>query len=169
MADTLQGTSNRISELISQLEDANGLKRQQARIELVGFEQASVSALINALSHPVEHVRWEAAKALQEIHDPEAATALVQALNDKVADVRWAAAGALLPLKEAAILPLVEGLIEYYNSGRFRRIAHYVLRNLEKDNLLSQPVKKVYQALGEMEPQLTVPLVALAALEELKK
>ena len=143
--------------------------RKQARNGLIDFGKASVPALITALSRPEEHVRWEAAKALQAIRDPQAACALVDALNDKVADVRWAAAEALIPLKENAILPLVEALAEHYNSVTFRRVAHYVLRYLEKDHLLSQPVEKVYRALGEMEPEITVPWAVKAALEELKK
>ncbi len=168
MDDSFYVESSRIAGLIFQLDDADGLKRKQARKELVALGKASSPALITALSHPQDHVRWEAAKALQMIRDPQAASALVSTLKDKVADVRWAAAEALIPLKEYAILPIIEALAENYNSVTFRRVAHYVLRYLEKDHLLSQPVEKVFQALGEMEPELTVPWAVEAALEELK-
>jgi HEAT repeat protein len=169
MNESFYVESNRISELIAHLDDKDGLKRKRARIELTEFGKASVPSLILALSNPHEHVRWEAANALRVINDPEAARPLVYLLSDEVADVRWAAAEALVPLKENAILPLMEALVEHYKSKTFRNVAHYVLRYLEKDHILSQPVEKVYHALGEMEPELTVPWAAEAAVNELKK
>ncbi len=159
---------SRITELISELDDDDGLKRAHAREELVLYVPACVPYLIKALSHQHEHVRWEAAKALQVIRDPAAATALVEMLNDEVEDVRWAAAEALVPLKKEAILPLMEALVEHCDSVNFRTVTHYVLRNLEKKHLLNEPVEKVYQALGEIEPEFSVPWAVEKALEELK-
>ncbi len=158
-----------LEELVFQLDDPDGLKRARARMELVQVGKPGVPALIAALSDPEEHIRWEAAKALQEIRDPQAATALVKALSDKCLDVRWAAAEALYPLEVHAIVPLLEDLLEHYELVSFRGLAHYVFRNLEKKGLLEEPVLKVFHALGDVQPELIVPWTVKAALQELKK
>ncbi len=157
-----------IDDLVFQLDNPDGLKRAQARLELVQVGQPGVPALIVALSNPEEHIRWEAAKALQEIRDPHAAKALVKALSDQCLDVRWAAAEALYPLEDRAIIPLLEDLLLYYESTSFRALAHYILRNLANKNPLKDPVLKVFNALDDVQPELIVPWTVEAALKELK-
>jgi HEAT repeat protein len=53
-----------INELIATLGDHNGLVRQRARYSLVAIGKPAVPALIETLTSPNSHLRWEAAKTL---------------------------------------------------------------------------------------------------------
>ncbi|HEX7008479.1 MAG TPA: HEAT repeat domain-containing protein [Phycisphaeraceae bacterium] len=73
--------------------------------------------IIPLLRDSTAFVRWEAAKALQRIHNPEAVTPLIQALRtDEDADVRMAAAHALGQYAAPAV---VQALIAALNDDHF--------------------------------------------------
>lgn len=87
-----------IASILTQLNSNEGIARQRARERLVKLGASAVPCLIEMLTDPRDHLRWEAAKALSEIGDPKAAPALVQALEDDYCGVRWLAAEALIKL-----------------------------------------------------------------------
>jgi hypothetical protein len=68
-----------VKQLIQRL--ANFQTRAAARQELVLMGKEAVPALIAALKHPNEGVRWSAAKTLGEIGDESAVDALIEALG----------------------------------------------------------------------------------------
>lgn len=86
---------NPVPSLVAALADEPVLARQAARERLTEIGPPAVPALVGALKHRHAVVRWEAAKALQDIADPSAAPALVVALDNDDAGVRWLAAEAL--------------------------------------------------------------------------
>jgi len=65
---------------------------------MVDIGHAAVIPLLHKSKDPAEHVRWEAAKALEAIGDPAAEDALVETLEDESDDVRWVAGEALIAL-----------------------------------------------------------------------
>lgn len=79
---------------------------------------ADAKLLIPQLSHEAAFVRWEAAQALQRIHDPAAVGALLTALKDDGdADVRMAAAEALGQYPEARVFDSLVGALVDRNYG----------------------------------------------------
>ncbi len=159
-----QTTKEKFSELIAQLDSPNGLEGKKARLALISAGQEAVPVLVDTLSHPKAHMRWEAAEALCEIADPQAAPELVKLLDDKDASVRWAAVKALSNMGMAAIPVILMALAKNFKSIHLRESTHHILREINRKSALSEPVYEVYKALGELEPEMTVPWLAERAL-----
>jgi hypothetical protein len=157
-----------IQQLITNLASSDRTARQDARQSLVNIGRPAVDALAAALAHGEVRVRWEAAKALQQMADPAIAPALVSALEDDDSGVQWIAAEGLAFLGREGVVPLLNALMTRSDSSRLRRGAHHVLRLLI-DESLKKEMAPVVTALEELEPVLEVPVAAhraLVALEE---
>jgi HEAT repeat protein len=158
----------KIESLVANLNDKDGLRRQEARLELVEIGEAAVAALIAALHDPSEHVRWEAAKALSEIGDPQAVPALIMALEDPSFGVRWLAAEGLIAVRERGLAPLLEALIHHSDSTWLRQGVHHVLRTMATEYNLHGTLALVLKALDDYEPELEAPAAAAHALKTLR-
>lgn len=169
LANNYSGLQEKISSLIDELHDPDGLKRQEVRHNLIKIGWDAVPQLIEVVSKEEDKVRWEAIEALGYIRDPEAAPILVEALLDENTDNRWAASNALIELDRASLKPLFAGLMKHFGSTRFRIVAHHVLHVLkDRGRLLSKEIK-VLDALEDIEPEATVPWAAKAAFDDLEK
>jgi hypothetical protein len=167
-------SNNEIEKLIISLQNKDGLKRQKARRALLEMGKSATPSLIKALAHPAARVRWEAAKTLGSLKDPEAAPALVQALMDKSSEVQWLAAEGLIALKKAALKSLLSALIDRpqsidLQSYDLRQGAHHVLHALERENLLNEKTLDLLNEIRCPEPELSIPIVAEAALASLDR
>lgn len=161
--DSLEVTM--ISELVAALASTDGTLRQASRKKLVGIGRDAVLPLIVALQADRPHVCWEAAKALGQIGDPSAATALVESMTNPDEDVSWVAAESLVDLGNAALVPVLIGLLKHARFNRFRIGAHHVLNSLKlaEPNRLLDPV---LAALDGPSPELSVPVAAETLLLE---
>ncbi len=161
-----------VNELLTGFLSHDWKVRESSRLGLESLGELALFPLIDLLNDPDWHVRWEAAKALQNIRDPRAAPALVNTLTDSRFGVRWLASEALIALKEAALGPLLDALVHQGDSLWLRRGAHRVLRQLT-DELhrpeVSEIVKPVLTALESIEPSATVGVAAQTALAELQR
>ena len=66
-----------LQKLLVTLGSNDGMKRTKARKVLVAKGKESIDFLIELLSHPKYIYRWEAAKTLEEIGDPDTIPALI--------------------------------------------------------------------------------------------
>jgi HEAT repeat protein len=157
-----------IADLLAQIASHSGVERKHARERLVALGKPAVAPLIEALADDRDIVRWEAAKAFTDLHDPSAAPALVKGLEDSDGDVRWLAAEALVGLGRAGLKPLLEALMQHPGSVELRDGAHHVLHSLRHGKLadLAEPVLK---SLEGFEPDLAVPFSAETALQALAR
>ena len=158
-----------VKRLIDLLGSRSGTEREAARKEIVAYEKLATPYLVEALKNDDRFVRWESAKALEVIADSASATALVETLMDEDAGVRWLASEALIAIKKAAIVPLLQGIVKYFDSIWLRQGCYHVLHVFERENLLDTSTQQVLEALRSIEPEVSVPWVALKALEELGK
>ena len=154
-----------IEGYVRKLGSPNGREREHARFELIKCGKIVTPFLIEALRDKNHHVRWEAAKAFGELKDPAAADALVDTLMDERAEIRWLAAEALIALEEDAIEPLLRALVDHFDSIWLRHGAHHVLHALERNSSLDKKTFEVLEAMRSIEPEVTVPWAAEAALE----
>jgi len=154
--------------LVAVLDSADGVERHVAREQLEQIGRPAVPFLLRALRSPSEHARWEAAKALSEIADPGAAPALVSALEDEKAAVRWLAATALINLGREALVPLLQGLENNFDSIWFRDGAHHVLHSLIRDGVADDAIP-VLEALENLEPCVEAPIAAYHVLQDLRE
>jgi HEAT repeat protein len=157
-----------ITDLLAQIASHSGAERKRARERLVALGKPAVAPLIEALADDRDIVRWEAAKAFTELHDPRAASALVRGLEDSDGDVRWLAAEALVGLGRAGLRPLLNALIEHSGSVELRDGAHHVLHSLRRGEL-ADLAKPVLKSLEGSEPELAVPFSAETALRALAR
>jgi HEAT repeat protein len=169
-----------IETLIKTLSSLKDKPREGARHTLVAMGKAAVPSLIEALKNKNTLTRWEAAKALGEIADPETAPVLVKALEDEEFDVRWLAAEGLIKMNIKGLKPLIEALEHRGDSALLREGAHHVFHDLAK-GALRKSLAPVLAALEALEPgegvpwaarhelAVEVPLAARQALEMLEK
>jgi len=157
-----------ISSLIAAFASEEGLVRETARQRLVHLGRPAVRPLMKALAGGDTQTRWEAAKALGYLADPDAAPALVRALQDEEFGVRWLAAEGLILLGHDGLKPLLRALIERSDSVWLRQGAHHVLRALSKSGF-REVLRPVLAALDGLEPWLQVPLAAEDARDALAR
>jgi HEAT repeat protein len=157
-----------IKSLIADLASKDGVVRVMARRQLVAYKKRSVAPLIRTLSNENDWVRWEAAKALSQIGNPESIQALLEALTDKKFEVRWLAAEGLIRIGRKAMVPLLEALVKHSDSYWLREGIHHVLHDINRGKI-RKVLRPVLAALESPEPSLEVPLAAQAALDALKK
>lgn len=156
-----------IPDLIANLGSADARARRSARNELIAAGPLAVSALTQALEDRNPYVRTEAARALGRIRDAAVAVALVKRLEDENREVRWTAAEGLVALGKDGLIAVLRALVQERESVRRREAAHHVLRALA-DGDLGDIVRPVLAAIEGIEPSLTVPLAAHAALHQLE-
>jgi HEAT repeat protein len=161
--------ASQIENLIHDLENPDGLVCQRVRRLLVTLGPQAVPYLIQALSNPNPHVRWEAAEALTTISEPSAAEALVRTLEDEDVSVRWAATQGLIAFGRASIAPLLTALTKRLDSVWLREGAHHVFHHLLDQGKLYPAEITVYNALGNLAPEMVVPWAAETALKALNQ
>jgi HEAT repeat protein len=127
----------------------------------------AVPALIRALQHPDNHVRWHAARVLGKIGTPEAIPALIQAQEDVDNGVRWLAGEALIQLGDEILEPLFENLA-HKPINAFRRTGTIqVLRRFESEGL--REVTPTIEALRTVDYATLTPMAAYGVLQELRR
>ncbi|MDD8016852.1 MAG: HEAT repeat domain-containing protein [Bacteroidota bacterium] len=156
--------NNKIESLILELRSKDAVQRTRARNALVKIGKPAVPVLIELLSDPKEHLRWEAAKALGRINDEASCPALVRALRDDSMEVRWLAAEALISLEEKAIAPLLEILEEEFDSPFILDGAHHILHVMERQKLLNEDTLAVLEKMRFLKPKTSVAIAARKAL-----
>ncbi len=159
---------SKVQTFIGELDHPSWMKRQFARFSLVECGEVASPTLVKELSNPDREVRWEVVKALGSINDRNTAQALVERLMDDDTGVRWAAMEALIGLNQAALLPLIQALVQHFDSSRLREGALHILHNLQDDRRLSKAQLKVLEALHSVEPEVEVAWAAERALEEMQ-
>jgi HEAT repeat protein len=163
--------SKAIDTLITRLHDADGMVRQQARIDLVNIGQPAVDHLTQALADPNEQVQWEAAKALSQIGDVKSVQTLIALLEEPRPGIRWLAAEGLVAVGLPAVEPLLRALLMRTDSIWLREGAHHVLHDLVRAQPVDSPLRSllmpVLAALSGPEPALTTPAIAWQALAQL--
>lgn len=151
-----------IKKLIDSLKSNDGLKRQNAREELVKIGKDSVDYLAELLSYPKHIYRWEAVKTFAEIGDSITIPMLIQALEDDVVGIRWIAAEGLIKLGKQSIKPLLETLTKKSDSVFILEGVHHVFYDLREKNELPKgfPIEKLLSALKNSEwAASAIPLV----------
>ena len=161
----MAGNESQLTDWISQLDSSDGEIRQSARHQLVQAGSDAVPALINALNHSSETMRWESAKALGEIRDPAAVEPLIEILADDDS-VRFVAAS-LIGMSNDSVPALLRALIN--EPARFRDGGCFVLHHLASDDeKLREPLTPVVEALMSLDSSLLVPVESEKALSKLR-
>jgi HEAT repeat protein len=166
-SDARQTKAEPIDSLIGDLASDDWVVRVKAREGLVSRGSKAIAPLTKALGSPNQWVRWESAKAVCEIGNPEATDALIKALEDKMFDVRWLAAVGLITIGRKTIVPVLQAVIDNPKSVWIREGAHHVLHDLA-DGKLRPILEPVLKALQDVDATVEAPLAAKIALDKIK-
>lgn len=159
----------RLGALLKSLESKNGLERKRARETLVLVGEPAVPHLLDLLSSPQKQLRWEAAKALQAMVQPEILGRLVELLADPDPDIRWLAASGLIALGPRSAVPVLKSLLGPPPPRGHREMSHRILRQLSAENgVLAEMVAPVIEALESDDPT-PIPAKAERTLSELDR
>ncbi len=167
-ASNPESSSSAVEPLIAALKSKNAAERGHAREQLVEVGPTALIPLLHCLSDDNEHVRWEAAKALEGIADPAAADALAEALNDESAGVRWTAGEALITIGWEGVRQVLLNLLRKSDSTALCTSAHHVLSHFAKHRS-GEFLKPVLDRLEGVEPGVSVPIAALNALGHIRR
>jgi hypothetical protein len=149
------------------LRDPNSRKRAEVRDQLLEMGAAALPALLAALTDPSDTVRWQAAKALSQIHDPETANDLIDAMEDDDFGVRWLAAEGLIAMGSASLDAVLQGLTSCFDSIRIREGARHVLHAMVDGGFHDESIEKLLHSLQGLAPAAEVAWAAEAAWEKL--
>jgi HEAT repeat protein len=161
-------SSQVVDPLIAALRSKNATEREKARGQLIALGHGALIPLLHCLSDDEQHVRWEAAKALEGIADPAAADALAEALNDEIAGVRWIAGEALIAIGWEGVRQVLVVLLRKSDTTAICTSAHHVLSHFAKHRS-GEFLKPVLERLEGVEPAVSVPIAALTALGHLRR
>ncbi len=146
------------------ISSSDPVEREASRGRLVDAGRLAVIPLLKVLQDSDDHVRWEAAKALEGIADPLTAHALVEAMDDQNGDVRWVAGEALVAIGREGVRHVLTAALTNSASLEFCRAAHHVFSSYAK-TASADVLKPVLEQLDGYEPGVTVPQAAYEALQ----
>ena len=153
--------------LAAGLSDPNSRKRAEVRERMLAMGSAAIPALLAALTDASGTVRWQAAKALSQLHNPDTATDLMNAMEDDDFGVRWLAAEGLIGMGPASLEAVLQGLISCFSSLRMREGARHVLHALADSGLHDETIERLLHTLQSLAPQDDVAWAAEQAWEKL--
>lgn len=156
-----------LSDWITSLASKDGQEREAARLALVALGRPAVPPLLACLEDKRAQVRWEAAKALADLEDPELARTFVKLLDDEESGIRWIAAEGLIALEHDALPVLLEALEHHGHSNHLREGAHHVIRELHVWKLVSL-LTPLMRALEQPAADASVPVKASVVLDALR-
>ncbi len=157
-----------VPSIIKGLSNPDNIVRLEMRNVLSCIGAQAVPDLLQAMAKADTNVRWQIIKVFDNIRDPSTIPILIEQLRDDDAEIRWAASNALLNLRRATLPALFEALTRDFDSLRLRQSAHHILRVLKDNGKLTPVEEKVYTALGEISPLVSVPWAASRALQALR-
>jgi HEAT repeat protein len=161
-------TAASLEGLIDGLRRGDWLERRRARLALTEVGRAAALPLARLLAEGDEQARWEAARTLLDLRDPQAVPALIEALEDRNADIRWLAAEALFRIGEPALIPLLRRLLVRGDSPWLQERAHHVLHHLAARGVQPEVIRPVLAALEGPWPAMAAPVAAATALKALE-
>jgi HEAT repeat protein len=158
-----------LENLVSGLGGVDGMARKRARETLVLVGDPAVARLRSLLAGSDKNLRWEAAKALGAIVDPESVDTFVKLLDDPNSDLRWLAATGLIELGPRSIRPILRSLSDPGVPRGHLEMSHRALGELAKDNdVLAGIVAPVVEVLRQ-DDRGVIAAIAARALSDLDR
>jgi HEAT repeat protein len=97
---------------------------------MVDFGKGALEEIRALAHHPRPEVRWYGIEAARLLADLEVAPLLVDAMGDDDFAIRWAASRGLVAIGDAALVPILEGLVRQPATLTHHRAALWALRRM---------------------------------------
>lgn len=157
--------ASNIEELIEDLSNRDGIKRQKARYALVRMGNPALDYLLELQSSEKHLARWESVKAISEIGSKNSIPILINALEDEEFDVRWLAAEGLIEIGHDSVYPLLKAFISNKDSVHLKEGLHHVLKGLEIRGLYDDKYK-IIEALESFTAPVKLEVKIIDLLEQ---
>jgi hypothetical protein len=141
---------------------------REARRALHNLGPLAKPAWIEALNHPDQHIRWEAARGLGHLGDVRAVGILVGGLLDESYAVRWATSDVLAHLGTQAVPAILTILSQYTLNEPSRNAVYHALHGILSAST-QEYIKPLLGALHGPAPDIEAPIIAQRLLLEWKK
>lgn len=151
--------------LMKTLTTAQGKLHREARRALQNLGPLSKSVWLDAINHPDNRIRWEAAHGLAQIGDSRAVLTLAEGLFDDRYVIRWSTADLLSRLGECGIPAILTVLISHDISEPSRQAACHALRGIQSPKIRER-IKPVLDVLNNTSWKESVSSTARDVLQE---
>jgi HEAT repeat protein len=155
--------------LAAGLNDPDSRRRAEVREQLLVLGRAAIPVFLAALVDRNANARWQAAKALSKLHDPDTAPDLMDAMEDDDFGVRWLAAEGLIAMGPACLETVLQGVTSCFESIRMREGARHVLHALVDSGYHDEAIEKLLHALQGLGTAAEAAWAAEKALEKLNR
>jgi len=156
------------SPLVKALIMDRGKLHREARRALQNLGPLAESAWLEALNHPDNHIRWEAAHGLGQIGDARAAPTLAEGLYDENYVVRWTTANVLSRLGEQGVTAILFVLSSHEMSESFLQAAYHALHRNTSPKIRER-IKPLLEVLNNSILKESISCVAQDVLLDWKK
>jgi hypothetical protein len=150
------------------LGDINSRKRAEVRARMLSFGTAALPGFLFALTTGNSYARWQAAKALSRLHEPETAPDLVNAMEDEDFGVRWLAAEGLIAMGPVCLLSVLQGLRMNFASARMRNGVRHILHELADKGYCRPSCERLLHSLQHSAPEEEIAWAAEETWEEIR-
>lgn len=158
---------DKYKRILEQLSSSDSAIRIVTRKELVDIGPDVIPHLSEILFFNNHHLRWEAAKAINQIADTEGIEIQIQTLEDDQSDIRWIAAEGLVKLGKKSIVPILKKLQdEGTDSIYLIKGARHVLHKIYLEDELKEKLKPLVKALNNTKQYQEIPVLVNELLQE---
>ncbi len=127
---SLMGAENGAEVAQEWIAGADPYLREAGFEALIDFGAAAISEVRALATSPRREVRWYGVEAARLLAHPDVAPLLVDAMADDDFAIRWAASRGLVAIGDAALVPVLEGLVRHEPTLTFHRAALWALRRM---------------------------------------
>ncbi len=157
-----------IHAAVDDLSSTNATTRHDANLKLSSIGEPAIPYLLPMLKFSrSKNTRKEVVKILGKIKDHESIDALILAMRDDNYEVRWDAAESLISIGSASILPLLNHLVDHFESHSLRDGARHILRSIRGNDNCEDPLEKLFHALDGIGPVEQIPWLANEAISQM--
>lgn len=161
---------SKIENLVETLCDEDGLKRKEAREQLVDIGESVLKHLKDVIDRKKHICRWEALKVMEEIGSPDSIPVFIEVLEDDKSDIRWIAAEGLIRAGKYAIIPLLKLIVEKHDSVFVLNGVHHVFYELKLKKQLPEtfPADKLLSLFKKPDNGARLTVLAHSLLEDME-
>ncbi len=158
---------NEYKRILERLTSTDRSIRIETREELEKIGATIIPHLSEVLYFDNHHLRWEAAKTIEQMALPKGIDIQIQALEDEESDIRWIAAEGLVKMGKKSILPILKKLVEDgAESINLIHGAFHVLHKLDIDEDQKVKIKPLVKALNRKKLYHEIPALAQNLIHE---
>lgn len=158
---------DKYKRILERLSSSDSSLRIETRKELVDIGADVIPHLSEILFFNDHHLRWEAAKTINQLADNDGIEIQIKTLEDDQSDIRWIAAEGLVKMDKKSIVPILRKLQEEGTDSIYLvKGAYHVLHKIYPGDELKEKLKPLVKALNNKKLYHEIPVLVNELLHE---